>query len=104
LEENEEDFVLEENQDFRTTRNVQVRNKSTSAINVSTTSVIHTSTSKILDANLMFKVSDGAVPSIGDQGFQMVTTRAAKKSEKLKVARKNTYPLRSRVGNTKPLK
>lgn len=36
LEENVEDFVLEENQDFRTTRNVQVRNNSTPAINVST--------------------------------------------------------------------
>ena len=50
------------------------------------------------------KAADNVNPSIDDQGFQLVTTRATKKATKSKTIRQNTYPLRSRAGTSKPFK
>lgn len=50
------------------------------------------------------KAADNVNPSIDDQGFQLVTTRATKKATKAKTIKQNTYPIRSRVGTSKPFK
>jgi hypothetical protein len=65
-------------------------------------------TGKLPISNMVSKQADAAIPVVDDQGFQTVTSKATKKSEKKIDNQKNSkqkpYITRSKVGSSKPFR
>lgn len=93
------EMEVDEDDAMSTNQTIQIRDKTASASKVRKTLV-----ARNVDLNKSSKSADNVVPAIDDQGFEKVVTRAGKKVDKVKAAGQNSYPIRSRVGTSKPFK